>query len=98
MENTAAYPRPDFDRSHRWLSLNGVWDFAPDPEDRGREEHWERRAGGDWPARIRVPFPWEASLSGVARQWLPVGWYRRSIQRPADWADERTILRIGAAH
>lgn len=98
METIADYPRPDFDRSHRWISLNGSWDFAPDPEDRGREEHWERRTDSVWSERIRVPFAWETPLSGVARHWLPVGWYHRSIRRPADWADERIILHIGAAH
>lgn len=25
------YPRPHFDRSHSWLTLNGTWDFRADP-------------------------------------------------------------------
>jgi beta-galactosidase/beta-glucuronidase len=91
------YPRPDFDRSHRWLSLNGAWDFAADPDDRGRGAGWER-GHGPWPERISVPFAWESPLSGVGRAWLPIGWYRRSIARPVEWAGERTILHIGAAH
>lgn len=92
------YPRPDFDRSHRWLSLNGAWDFAPDPDDHGREERWERPGGARWPDRIVVPFPWEAPASGVSRHWLPVAWYRRVVERPSGWAGERTILHVGAAH
>lgn len=93
-----AYPRPDCDRSQRWLSLDGTWDFRPDPEDRGREAHWERAGAAPWPARIRVPFAWETPLSGIATQWLPVGWYRRHVRRPAEWAHERTILHLGAVH
>ena len=91
------YPHPDFDRSHRWLSLDGAWGFHADPDDRGREDGWER--GHDpWPERISVPFAWESPLSGVGHAWLPIGWYRRSIVRPVEWAGERTILHIGAAH
>ncbi len=91
------YPRPDFDRSHRWLSLNGAWDFHADPDDRGRGAGWER-GHNPWPERISVPFAWESPTSGVAREWLPIGWYRRSIARPVEWSGERTILHIGAAH
>ncbi|HEY8590066.1 MAG TPA: hypothetical protein VIL55_11000, partial [Naasia sp.] len=43
-----SYPRPDRDRSERWLSLNGVWDF----------EH------EDGTAEILVPFAWETPASG----------------------------------
>ncbi len=36
------YFRPDFARSHRWISLNGVWDFeshnGPLCEDVGRRD------------------------------------------------------------
>lgn len=91
------YPRPDFDRSHRWLSLNDIWDFAPDPEDRGRGEGWAQDDDRPWPNHIAVPFPWESPRSGVGCQRLPVGWYRRTIARLAAWAGERTILHIGAA-
>jgi beta-galactosidase/beta-glucuronidase len=98
MEPHTEYPRPDFDRSHCWLSLNGAWDFAADPEDRGRQERWGLPGHAAWSQRIQVPFAWETPLSGVGQEWLPVGWYRRRIQRPEAWGDERTILHIGAAH
>jgi len=92
------YPRPEFDRSHRWLSLNGAWDFAPDPHDRGREDRWEQPGAAPWPDRIVVPFAWETPASGVSHRWLPIGWYRRVVERPLGWVDERTILHVGAAH
>ncbi len=98
MDVADEYPRPDFDRSHRWFSLNGTWEFAPDADDLGQLEGWQHLANGPWTSHIIVPFPWESPLSEVASQWLPVGWYRRRIERPRAWANERTILHIGAAH
>ena len=52
------HPRPDF-RRETWLNLNGWWEFAFDPDDRGRAEAWHTRDGG-FPDRILVPFPWES--------------------------------------
>jgi beta-galactosidase/beta-glucuronidase len=92
------YPRPDFDRSHCWLSLNGEWDFRADPHGRGLEEHWERGAQSAWSEHIQVPFAWETPMSGIARAWLPAGWYRRSFARPAAWTEARTLLHFGAVH
>jgi beta-galactosidase/beta-glucuronidase len=92
------YPRPDFDRSHCWLSLNGAWDFRADPDGCGLEEHWEQESQAIWPEQIQVPFAWETPMSGISREWLPVGWYRRSLVRPSTWMEERTILHFGAVH
>jgi beta-galactosidase/beta-glucuronidase len=84
------YPRPHFDRSAAWLSLNGTWEFAPDPlSDRALDTL------RDW-QEIVVPFPWETRASGVQRIWLETGWYRREIQVPADWTGQRIILHFGA--
>jgi hypothetical protein len=98
MSPPPTYPRPDFDRSHRWLSLDGAWDFLADPDDRGRADRWERPGHASWDERIQVPYAWESPLSGIRRAWLPVGWYRRTIARPGEWVGERMILHIGAAH
>jgi beta-galactosidase/beta-glucuronidase len=96
------YPRPDFDRSARWLDLNGAWEFArgtgggtggaatdaatPVPAQEGYRES------------IVVPFPWEAAASGVAAAWLEQAWYRRTVDVPASWAGERVILKFGGVH
>jgi beta-galactosidase/beta-glucuronidase len=92
------YPRPDFDRSHRWLSLNGVWDFIADVADEGQEAQWQQPGRASWMESITVPFAWETAASQIAREWLPVGWYRRSLSVPVEWLQERVILHFGAVH
>ena len=92
------YPRPDFDRSHCWESLNGKWKFAPDPTHQGLLSHWEQPGTILWSQSIQVPFAWETALSEVRQEWLPAGWYRHFIQRPVAWTEEQTILHFGAVH
>ena len=76
------YPRPDRDRSARWLTLNGTWDLD----------------SADGRASILVPFAWETPASGVARTWLERATYGRDVIVPADWADARVVLCFGAVH
>ncbi|TXK19511.1 glycoside hydrolase family 2 protein [Homoserinibacter sp. GY 40078] len=57
------YPRPDRDRSDRWLPLNGEWGFETD----------------EGATSITVPFAWETPASGVQRSWLEHGVYRREV-------------------
>ncbi|UBU13105.1 glycoside hydrolase family 2 protein [Nonomuraea gerenzanensis] len=79
------YPRPHFDRSHSWSSLNGDWDFRADTE-----QGYDRT--------ITVPFAWETPASGIEAHWLPVAWYRRTFTVPAGWAGQRVVLQFGAVH
>jgi len=76
------YPRPDRDRSERWLNLNGRWDFEAD----------------GIRSLITVPFAWESAASGVRRTWLERGVYRRQVVVPAEWAGRRVVLSFGAVH
>lgn len=76
------YPRPDRDRSERWLTLNGRWDFEAD----------------GIRSAITVPFAWESEASGIRRAWLERGTYRRTVVVPAEWADRRVVLSFGAVH
>ena len=85
MTPRAEYPRPHFDRSHTWSSLNGDWDFRADTEQ-------------DWDRTITVPFAWETPASGIEAHWLPLAWYRRRITVPAAWTGQRVVLHFGAVH
>ncbi len=91
------YPRPHFDRSHSWLSLNGQWDFRRDAE--GTSSAAELADGAaTWNEQIVVPFAWETEASGVGAHWLACGWYRREIEVPAGWTGRRIVLHFGAVH
>ena len=76
------YPRPDRDRSQRWLTLNGTWSLECE----------------DGVIDITVPFAWETSASGVQRTWLERARYRRRVTVPAEWGDARVFLCFGAVH
>jgi hypothetical protein len=76
------YPRPDRDRSERWLTLNGRWDFEAD----------------GIRADITVPFAWESEASGIHRAWLEHGVYRRQVTVPIEWTGRRVVLSFGAVH
>lgn len=76
------YPRPDRDRSERWVPLNGEWDFESE----------------DGSAVIVVPFAWETAASGIRRTWLERARYRRTVSAPAEWDGSRVFLCFGAVH
>ena len=84
------YPRPQFRRVN-WVSLNGVWDFALDPE-----AAWSRDQVV-WDRTIRVPFSPETPASGIADTGLyKCVWYRLRFRAPALRPDERLLLHFGA--
>src|SRR5262249_32756337 len=94
----AAHPRPDLRRS-RIALLDGEWTFAFDPQDQGLNATWF--APDKFPAgagSIRVPFPWQSPLSGVAATgYRGVAWYARRAERTFPLSPgERLFLRFGA--
>lgn len=93
------YPRPQFDRSHRWMPLNGTWLFR-----RGTVDGPTGELAGDptslagWDEQIQVPFAWETPASGVEAHWLEHAAYRRTFTVDGCWRDERVVLHFGAVH
>ena len=89
------HPRPDLQRNE-WLNLNGAWEFRFDPQDRGIDEGWYR-SDLPWPLEITVPFCWESKLSGIHDlTGQQIGWYRREVDVPSEWAGKRVWLRFEA--
>ena len=85
------YPRPQLRRSD-WLSLNGTWSFALDPE-----ATWRAPDEVAWDRTIEVPFSPETARSGVEDNSLfRACWYRRAIEAPELRRGERLILHFGA--
>lgn len=76
------HPRPQA-RRERWRSLNGRWEFG-----------FGRRLD----RRIRVPFPFEAPLSGIGRgdEVHERVRYRRRFSVPSAWRGKRILLHFGA--
>jgi len=95
------HPRPDWHRSE-WMNLNGVWNFALDPDNRGEHLRWYKvphpevaQATGDlevpFTDHIAVPFPWESPASLVHRpDYVGVAWYQRAVTVASDWETRDT--------
>ncbi|UCH63515.1 MAG: beta-galactosidase [Fidelibacterota bacterium] len=83
------YPRPQLVRKE-WLNLNGLWEYAIQPEDAPQPETFQ--------GHILVPFPIESALSGVGKAVGPDNrlWYQRTFKVPPNWADRRILLHFGA--
>ncbi|MGC3972151.1 MAG: hypothetical protein QM775_33865 [Pirellulales bacterium] len=84
------YPRPQMERKD-WMNLNGLWQYAIRPVS-GKEN-----IPASFDGKILVPFPVEASLSGVGKT---VGkdnvlWYKRTIAVTAS-ANKTVLLHFGA--
>ena len=82
------YPRPTMVRAD-WLSLNGLWHWAPATGDPNATPP------ASMPGTILVPFPVESALSGVAEHHERL-WYQRSFELPAEWRGKRILLHFGA--
>ena len=94
--------------------LDGIWAFATDPDRVGEKEQWFQpqaawpamprpgyAAGAN--GTIRVPGIWDNQGYGtetpkVRHNFVGLGWYRRTLAVPAEWADRRVYLCIGGVH
>src|SRR3954454_8510775 len=74
------------------LSLNGAWEFIPDPKN--EFSHDRLPATGH---RIEVPGSWEQVFPG-GEGVLGRGWYRRTVEIPAHWEGKAVFLRFGAVN
>ncbi len=89
--------RPQDNSCRETKLLDGLWSFAADPGDTGRQEQW---AHGRLPGEQLMPVP--ASYNDVLvdrRLHDHVGgvWYQRDVLVPRGWDGRRILLRVGAA-
>jgi len=85
------YPRPQLERAE-WVSLDGDWDFALDPEAR-----WKLPREVEWDRKIRVPFSPETPASGVGNTgFYRSCWYRREFRAPRLDSGQRLLLHFAA--
>jgi beta-galactosidase/beta-glucuronidase len=85
------YPRPQLRRAE-WISLDGPWSFALDPDAR-----WSLPTEVAWEGDIEVPFTPETPRSGVRQNGLyRACWYERTFAAPSLGGDDRLLLHFGA--
>lgn len=96
------------------LNLDGVWQFATDPGEIGESQQWylpshalpQMPLEGYAPeadGRIRVPGSWDTQGYGEPTDYrfhhhVGLGWYKKSVRVPADWAGQAVHLTIGGVH
>ena len=89
------YPRPQMVRSE-WLNLNGIWDYM------GGKDLLDPVTATTPPVfpakveKIRVPYPPESELSGIARGGDTCLWYKRRFSVPQAWKGRNVLLNFGA--
>lgn len=92
------------------VNLDGVWNFATDPDNRGEAEKWFEPTAKlpDMPlpgyaptanGTIRVPGIWDNQGYGtendkVRHNFVGKGWYKRQVEIPQSWAGRRAFLVI----
>ncbi len=89
--------RPQDNTTRETKRLDGLWDFAADPEGVGRTEGWWRAALRE-PRSMPVPSSYNDVLVDAAlHDHVGDVWYQRHVFVPRGWADQRIVLRFDAA-
>jgi len=85
------YPRPQLARPSlehpQWMSLNGLWQYAPD-DGQGKPPFGQTLKG-----QVLVPYPIESVLSGVQKH-SDFMFYRRLVDIPADFTAHGQHVRL----
>jgi len=85
------YPRPQL-RREQWLSFNGAWEFAFDPD-----AVWRGPKEIRWTDTIVVPFAPESPASGLGHTgFFTACWYRRTCSLPGTAGGDCWLLHFGA--
>lgn len=103
-----------YSQSRQAMCLDGVWNFATDPDNRGETEKWYEPTAklpamplpGYAPTadgNIHVPGIWDNQGYGtetdkLRHHFVGTGWYKRQVEIPQDWTGRRTFLLITGVH
>jgi beta-glucuronidase len=89
--------RPQDNATRERKSLNGLWQFALDPDGRGRTDRWyaDPLAGARGMA-APASFNDIAANAGV-RDYFGDVWYQRTVWVPRGWAGQRIVLHFESA-
>jgi beta-glucuronidase len=88
-------PRDTPTRERR--SLNGLWRFALDGDERGRREKWWER---EFPDAREIPVPASYNdlfAEAAVREHVGGAWYQTVARVPSGWRDSRIVLRFDSA-
>lgn len=80
----------------QWQNLNGTWDYMGG---KSQADPTKVDVPPAFPAKtekIRVPFPPESDLSGIARKDETYLWYRRTVSIPGEWKGKNVLLHFDA--
>jgi beta-glucuronidase len=79
-----------------WIDLEGAWDFAIDPQDRGEAEGWT--AGPPPMALVAVPGSFNEQLEARGLlDYAGAAWLARTVEVPAHFAGRALHLYFGSA-
>jgi len=103
----------DYAQGRDVVNLDGVWNFATDPDNRGEAEKWYQPSAqlpamplpGYAPTadgKIRVPGIWDNQGYGtetdkVRHNFVGKGWYKRQVEIPQSWNGRRVFLAVTGA-
>lgn len=76
-------------------SLDGVWQFRPDPQDRGELEGWHLREMPGW-KQVTVPHTWQVDAETAGYQGA--AWYRRVFEAPPAWNGKTVRVEFEAVY
>jgi hypothetical protein len=74
------------------ISLDGRWEFTPDPGEAYGPDHLPVMR------TIEVPASWETQFPPAEVGKFGRGWYRKRFEAPADWSDRAVFLHFGAVN
>ena len=89
--------RPQDTSTRERKSLNGLWQFALDPEGVGRSARWFSSALSE-AREMAVPASFnDIAADAAVRDYFGDVWYQRTVWVPRGWRDRRIVLHFESA-